>query len=102
MIPAGMAAGLAVANATEACPHPESRARAVVVVPMRRGSIALCQACNRGFRSIIAQAEAGQLGPQEIASRVVEMGYSRRRAAEFVFGFYARRLRLRLGFREAA
>jgi hypothetical protein len=89
-------AGRAVAAATELCPHPEARERAVVVV----GRYALCQACKRGFERISAQWDARQLGPREVVAQVVEMGYSRRNAASFLLGLVARRLRVRLGFRE--
>lgn len=94
MIPA-LEAGRAVAGATELCPHPAARERAVVVV----GRYALCQACKRGFERINAQFAAGQVGPREVVAQVVEMGYSRRNAAAYLLGLVARRLRVRLGFR---
>lgn len=104
MIPAGAAAAAAaVADATESCPHPEARARAVVVVQKRKGTMALCLACKRGFERIIAARKAGEIGPAEVVAQVVAMGYDRRNAALFLLGLEARRLRVRLGFgREAA
>jgi hypothetical protein len=96
MIPA-LAAGQAVASATEPCPHPAARARAVIVV----GRYALCMACKRGFERIGQQFELRQLGPREVVAQVVEMGYTRRNATFYLLGLVALRLRVRLGFAKA-
>lgn len=94
-------AGRAVAEATDHCPHPEARARAVWVVPKGRGTIALCRACKDGFRRIIREFDAGELPPALVVAQVVEMGYSRRDAVALVLGMVARRLGVRLGFVKA-
>lgn len=74
----------------------------MVVVPNGRGTMALCLACKRGFEQLGRDVLADRIGPREVVARVVEMGYSRRDGAAFVLGVYARKLRVRLGFCEAA
>lgn len=102
MIGSAFGAGAAVAAARELCPHEAARARGVVVVPKgRRGSIALCIPCKRGFERIVRQFGAGELSPRELVAQVVEMGYSRTDGALLLLELIARRLRVRLGFREA-
>lgn len=90
-------AARAVAEATDQCPHPESRARAVWVVPKGRGTIALCRSCKDGFLRIIREFDAGRIGPRQVVAQVVEMGYTRRDAATLLLGMVARRLGVRLG-----
>ena len=97
-----ISAAAALAGVSESCPHPDSRARGVIVVRTRRGNMALCQSCYRGLTGIARAADAGELGPRQVVAQVVELGYTRASAAAFVLGLYARRLRVRLGFREAA
>jgi hypothetical protein len=100
--PAGLEAARALGEASKLCPHPAARARAVVVVQKANGSMALCLACKRGFERIIAGWNAGQLGPRQVVAQVVDLGYTPRDGAALVLGLMARRLRVRLGFREAA
>jgi hypothetical protein len=101
MNPAALDAARRLA-AAEPCPHPEARARAVIVIPKFRGEMALCLPCKAGFEALVAGWRSRELGPAQVVARVREMGYSRRDAAWFLLDLLGERVRVRLGFARPA
>jgi hypothetical protein len=80
------------------CPHESARGSCAIRIQGRHRAMIVCPECKDAHQLLIRHWHARQIGPKEVVTAMLELGYTRVDAAQFVLQLAGDSLKVKLGF----